>query len=74
MQQTIWREIATHVSHEPAASMFRAEDMTIEAAGSLMPVYQTTRRYIPMYRNLNTDRRENHTTKEVSMLYVGFSI
>jgi hypothetical protein len=53
----------THWSQEPAASVFRAEDMTIEAAGSLLLVYQTTRRHIPKYRNLNTD-----TTKEVSIL------
>jgi hypothetical protein len=68
MQQTIWREIATHGSQERAACILRAEDMTVEAAGLLVPVYQTTRRYIPKYRNLNADSRKNRTKKEVCTL------
>jgi hypothetical protein len=68
MPKTIWREIATHVSEGPAVSLFTAEDMKTEAKCSLVPVYQTTWRHIPKYRNLNTDSRENHTTKESTIV------
>jgi hypothetical protein len=63
---TVFCDVTLRSLEESAASVFRVKEasaLTMEKAGSsetLVPVYQTTRRYIPLTHNLNHLKTSGH--------------